>query len=1149
MNHKFTKRVMPILLLLLISIYLQANPSIVKLQTEFMDHPIGMDVSRPRFSWKMQSDRYGAAQTAYRIVVALSQDDLAKGNYVYDTNKIDSDASIGIAYNGDALKATTRYFWKVQVWDEKNQMSESATEWFETGLLGTSWRNAQWIGSSVYNLSKYRSQFVIDYDFQIAQGSHQAVFLFGVKNPKSYISIKIDTKEKAKLILSRTLNGVETIEYSEDVSSIITASNKLAKHHIKVDVAGPRGYSMYIELNGNKIKATSKAAAAGGPGGPQGMYGGNDPYRFRTNNDSPEEPNANSRLYQIGFNQPKGEKATFSDIQISENYWNSIQYADQKEYAITGDGKVLSWQPGGDISAPMLRKTIQVSKKLKQARLYATARGVYEFYINDKKVGKDYLNPGWTDYRYRIMYNTFDITDILKEGANGVGAMIGTGWFSDHMGFNSSWQDQYGVKQSLMAMITLEYTDGTKETIVTDGSWKCYDNGPIEANSLLNGEDYNAMKEVPGWTLGHFDDSKWQEATVVEAPSQTVILQGYVGLTAQNTVTLKAKSVKKVGNTYVYDLGQNMAGVPRLVNMKGKAGQQITIHFAEMLYPEVIPTNPVAPYTVEMYKEKKGQMYLENYRSALSTDHYTFKGDPKGETYEPRFTYHGFRYLSIDGLDEPLPLENVLGIALESIGEQTSYYATSNENVNRLFENIVWGQRGNFLAVPTDCPQRDERMGWTGDAQVFARAATYNMNVDPFFTRWFHTVRDNQGTDGGYAGYFPNLGPPPAGAPATGGMVVGGWQEVGVIVPWQLYQQYGDVGMIEEHYPSMVKFIDYLERIATDYIQPIGGTGDWLGLVSTNTMLTNTAYAGYAAWIMKNIAEALNKESDAKRFATFYDNIKKAFNKTFVDAEGYTIVPAEAARFRGMPTPGSSGQEPEVIGDDPVRVHTQTSYILPLYFGLFDDQNKEKAIQHLLETIKDSDYTLTTGFVGTPYITTVLSENGYHKEAYNLFLQTKFASWLFPVMQGATTMWERWNSYTVENGFGPVSMNSFNHYAYGAIEEWMMSHSAGIERDLKNPGYKHIILQPQTDERLDYVKAGFETMYGMVESSWEVKNGKCTYKVTVPPNTTATLYLPAKNAGKVNVAKGKEGIRSNKYNNGKSQYELTSGSYEFVVSK
>lgn len=1117
--------------------------SLTGLQTEFMNNPIGMDVSRPRFSWKMQSDKYGAAQTAYRLMVALSEEKLKKGEYVYDTDKINSDISVGITYNGEALRATTRYYWKVQVWDEKNQVNESATEWFETGLLGNSWRNAQWIGSAEHNLSKYRSQFVIDYDFRIDQGSNQAVFVFGVKKPDTYVSIKIDTKDNAKLIVSRTLNGVETIEYTEDISSIISQSAKHAKHHLKVDVAGPRGYSMYIEINGNRIKAGKKEEAAGP--GPGGMFWGNDEFRFRTNNDSPDEPNANNRLYQIGFNQPKGEKAIFSNIQISENYWNSIQYSDAKEHIVTGDGKLISWQPGAGISAPMLRKTINVSKKVKQARLYATARGVYEFYINDKKVGKDYLNPGWTDFRYRIMYNTFDITGMLQQGANGIGTMIGTGWFSDAMGFNTAWQDQYGVKQSVMAMITIEYVDGTSETVVTDNSWKCYDNGPIEANSLLNGEDYNAQKEVSGWTSGSFDDSKWKHVTVIEAPSQTVVLQGYVGQTAQNNVTLKAKSVKKVGKTYIYDLGQNMAGVPRLVNMKGKPGQQITIHFAEMLYPEIIPTSPVAPYTVEMYKEKKGQMYLENYRSALSTDHYVFKGDPNGETYEPRFTYHGFRYLSIDGLDEALPLENVLGVALESIGEQKSYYETSNEHVNRLFENIVWGQRGNFLAVPTDCPQRDERMGWTGDAQVFARASTYNMNVDQFFTRWFYTVRDNQGADGGYAGYFPNLGLPPAGAPAVGGMVVGGWQEVGVIVPWQLYQQYGDVGILEENYASMVKFMDYLERNAKDYIQPVGGTGDWLAPVSTNTMLTNTAYAGYAALIMKNIAGVLNKQADAKRFEDFYNNIKEAFNKTFVNAEGYTIVPAEAARYRGMMTPGSNNQEPEVIGNDPVLVHTQTSYVLPLYFGLFNDKNKDLAIKHLLETIKDSDYTLTTGFVGTPYICSVLSDNGYHKEAYNLFLQTKYASWLFPVMQGATTMWERWNSYTVENGFGPVSMNSFNHYAYGAIEEWMMSHSAGIERDENKPGYKHIILQPQTDERLDYVKAGFESMYGMIESSWEKQGKTVVYKITVPANTTATIILPTAKSAK--VMKGQAGITSQDQEPDTQRYKVVAGSYEFEV--
>lgn len=1141
MNLRTISKILCICLFSFFSGWLQAAPVITKLQTEFMSRPLGIDVMQPHFSWQMQSSDYGARQTAYQILVASSQESLSKGIYVYDSGKVESGISVNIRYNGNTLYPASRYFWKVRVWNEKKEMCESASEWFETGLLGNGWHQASWIGSSKVNLSRYRSSFVIDYDFSIAKGSDEATFVLGGKSESQYIALTVNAKKNPNLTISHLMAGKRNVDFTEDISSIFSNADI---HHMKVSVSGPHSYGMQITIDGKLVKNTHQPARGSrpmmmGPGDGAGAY------TFSVNNDSEDEPNSNSRLYQIGFAQADGQKATFSNIRITENAWKTLLYSDTASYTVQGTGKVELWQPGAEVSAPMFRKQIQIKKQLRLARLYATARGAYEFQINGQKVSEDYLNPGWTDFRKRIMYNTYDITSLLKEGNNGIGAVLGNGWFCDHMGFNPGWQDQYGVRPSMMAMITLEYMDGSKDFVVTDDSWKCYNHGPIVANSLFNGEDYDALKEVEGWTDSNFDDSRWEQAEIFEAPSESVILQGYVGGSIQNNVTLTAKSVKKVGDkNYVYDMGQNLAGVPRLQNLKGKAGQTVTIHFAEMLYPEKIPTEPVAPYTIEMYKVKKGLLYRANYRSALSTDHYTLKGDAAGETFEPRFTYHGFRYLSVEGLDEPLPLKDVQALALESIGQQTSSFETSSKDVNRLFENAVWGQRGNFLAVPTDCPQRDERMGWTGDAQVFSRAATYNMNIDPFYTRWLYTIRDDQASTGSYGGYYPELGVPPAGASHLGGMACGGWMEVGVVVPWQMYQQYGDKGILEEHYASMAGFMNYLERNATDYIQPFGGTGDWLAPVFTNTMLTNTAYSAYAAQIMEQIALALDKKEDAARYARFYANIKKSFNDTFVNEEGKTVVPASAAVNRD---PMASFAAPTIktteLKDSKgnIIIDTQTSYVLPLQFGLFNDENKVKAIQHLRETIQRNNYTLTTGFVGTPYICLVLSNNGCSDDAYRLFTQTEYPSWLFPVKQGATTFWERWNSYTVKNGFGPVSMNSFNHYAYGAIEEWMMSHCLGIQRDETQPGYKHFYMQPEIGSQLSFAKGGFETMYGKVESSWEKKGNTVIYKLAVPANTSVTVSLPVS----AKVMKGETGIVSQNTVKGIQMYELVSGSYEF----
>ena len=1111
----FVRRFIIVGILLLVSNTIMST-SIVRLTTEFMKNPMGIDVSHPRFAWQMQSDKYGAAQTAYRVVVSSSRSELDNGFYVFDTGKVNSSSSIGIVYSGDALRPSTRYYWKVTVWDEKGNVLQSEPNWFETGLLDADWHNAKWIGSSQYLLSKYRASFVIDYQFRLEKKSNKAVFVFGAKSPSNYLMLTIDLSNGARFNLGHVYGKSVVTDYDEDILSLIPENKKKATHSVRLSVMGGDNYDIGVTIDGQRVKC-SKANK-------------DNIYNFMVNGITPAEPNSNCRLYQIGYIQPKGENVVYSNIEVGEPFYKQTLYVDTEIHHVVGDGEVHLWQPGSDISAPMLRRSFSISKTIKQARLYATSKGIYQFYINGKTVGDGYYNPGWTDYRFRMMYNTYDVTPLLCQGDNGLGVALGAGWYSDVIGWAGlGWQDQYGLRQSALALLKIDYEDGTTEYVMTDDRWKCYDKGPIEANSLYNGEDYNAQKEISGWSDGNFNDSSWKTVRVENISSGEPKLQAYIGGMIQNNVTLRPMSVKKVGNAYIYDFGQNMVGVPCLLNMKGRAGQQITIHYAEMLYPEVIPDSPVEPYTIDMYKERKGQMYLDNYRSALSTDHYIFKGDANGETYQPLFTSHGFRYLAIEGLDEALPLTSVEGIVLESIGKQGSDYETSNTEVNRLFQNIVWGQRGNFLSVPTDCPQRDERLGWMGDAQVFARSATYNMNTDPFYTRWLYTLRDDQGRNGSYGDYYPCLGTSPNGFDinsAKGGS--GAWADAGIIIPWQVYQQYGDVGILQQHYESMCRYMDFLERKADRYnILPEGGYADWVAPVFTNSSLINTAYYAYDARMMQQMAEALDKIDDAARYSRLFERIKISFNKTFLDKEGYTVSKTE------------KGVE---------KINTQTSYVLPLQFGLIDDSIKSKVVQHLVDAVESNGNKLTTGFLGTPYICLVLSDNGRSDVAYKLFLQTEYPSWLFPVRQGATTMWERWNSYTVKNGFGPVGMNSFNHYAYGAIEEWMMSHSLGIQRDEKNPGYKLIIIQPEIGGELDYVNGGFESMQGYIGSRWEKRKNGYTYGVTVPGNTTTSLFLPANKASGIKLLKGKEGASFVSYKNGKVQYELKSGTYEFVCT-
>lgn len=1098
-------------LFLAITAFLNLLPAgaqeITRLTTEYMDRPMGIDVKQPVFGWQMQSDRYGAAQTAYRIVFATSEENLENGTYTYDSGTVNSSTSVCIKYNGPELAPCTRYYWQVLVTDERGKVHESPASWFETGLMGGLWGNAMWIASNKMQLSPYRFDYAIEYDVETAKPG-PAKFIFGAPQEDCYVFVMLDTRDSAKVMLGNALYNKETVQHTLNVSNIIPPADATKKHHIRLEVRGGGNYDVKVSLDGRVISQGNQTS-------------------INCMRDSIGRPQA--RLFSIGYRQPQGFDAVFSNIKLLNYKWdNLVLNSDPKTYNAKGDNKAVLWMPSSDINAPIMRKSVNVAKAVKRARLYATARGAYWFYINGQRVGDGYLNPGWTDFRHRIMYNTYDVTQMLRQGNNALGIELGHGWFCDDFGWaGAMWGDQYGYKPSALAMIKVEYTDGTNETFVTDNTWKVYNGGPLYVNNLYHGVIYDAQREVDGWKEPGFNDAAWEKVAILPPPPASTEIQGYVGLEIKNNITLTAKKMTRIGNRFIYDMGQNFAGVPRLKNMKGRKGQTITIHFAEMLYPETVPENPRAPLTREHYERNKGQMYMDNYRSAISTDYYTFRGAPEGETFEPPFTQHGYRYVSIDGLDEPLPLEDVEGIVLESVGEQISRYETSNADINQLFNNIVWGQRGNFLAVPTDCPQRDERLGWTGDANVFCRTSTYNMMTGPFFNRWFYTLRDQKSENGDVGGYYPFMGGTKEGAPRSGFERGCGWSDVTITIPWEMYQQYGDLGFVERHYGAMKDYMNFLESQAKDYIYPDAFYwGDWLAPMPTNISMLSTAYFGYDARLMREMAKALGKTDDAVYYDKLYRNISRAFCNYFFDSEGYTI----EGNHEGTP-----------------RMDTQTSYLLPLAFLELPEDLQQKAVKHLLEAIKRSNYHLQTGFLGTPLLCNVLSNFGHNDIAYKLYTQTEYPSWLFPVKQGATTMWERWNSYTIKEGFGEVSMNSFNHYAYGAIEEWIMSHNLGIQRDENRPGYKHILMQPKIDDTFSFVKGGFRSVYGDISSAWKIKPSGTEIEFTIPANTTATFTLPVSSMDNLKLKKGKKGVSSKSFDDGKAVYELKSGTYKFIL--
>ena len=1099
------------------------NKYLTDLSVEYMSEPQGIDVASPRFGWKNASTEYGAKQTAYRLEVAESPENLAAGDCVFDSGKIESGESVGIEYQGSPLKPHTVYAWRVTVWDENNVSHTSEPSEFSTGLMDEGWGEAQWIGSSQPHFSRYRTKFEIGCSMQPAEGAEHAVLLLGYLDSENYVSVDYAVADgKARLVLSHRTDGVDTEDAAFALPFVNTAS-LYKKHTLNADVKSldyAKGYMISLSLDGRKL--TDQPVVI-------------QPYPL-----SVWKPYC--RFNDIAFCQPEGSAATFSDIIITEDVWNTVLYKDDDEYFEEGTGEVHILPTSETTGAPMLRGTFALDggKQVSSALLYITARGVYEFYVNGKRCASDhgeytdYFNPGYTDYRDRIMYNTYNVSEALQAGNNALGIMLGAGWYCDAMGYTTSWADQYGNQLSALAKLVINYTDGTQQVVVSGPDWKVTDNGPITSDSFQNGEDYDARREIDGWADADFDDSQWENVTVWDAPAESVEIQSYIGSPISCSMVLAAQSVSEPEpGVFVYDMGQNMVGVPR-INVKGTEGQKITLRYGEMIYPEQVPEDPLPPLTAEDYEANRGRVYNENYRGALSTDHYIMRGLPEGETICPHFTHHGYRYVEIHGLTEALPLEDVEGLVLNSIGEQMSSYETSNPNINKLYSNIVWGQRGNFLSVPTDCPQRDERLGWTGDAQVFARTATYNMNVDPFYSRWIYTLRDAQGDDGNYCDYAPRTGVPPVGADRGNGAM--GWADVGIILPWQVYMQYGDIRFIREHYPSMKRYMDYLSQRAVGYLQRGSGYGDWVAVEHTNSALTNTAYWGYDALLMSKMAKALGYEEDAQYYTDLHAQIKKAFNEAFVDSEGRTTNTDKVPPYVEWIAGGADAEH---------EADTQTSYVVPLQAELFDEVNKPKALQHLAEDIAEHGYTITTGFIGTPYINLVLSENGLTDAAYRLFEQTEFPSWLYPVLQGATTIWERWNSYTIKRGFGMVDMNSFNHYSFGAIEEWMMVHSLGIQRDEAAPGYRHFILQPQAGGTFDYIRGHYDTVYGRIESAWEKTKDGIVYTFRVPANTSASLSLEA--LGVQNTSE-LEFLKGGKYASlSESACELPAGEYQIRV--
>ncbi|WP_073946366.1 alpha-L-rhamnosidase [Streptomyces kebangsaanensis] len=990
---------------------------------EYVRRPLGIDVARPRLSWPLSGD---GAQHAYQVRVATSPGRLVRPD-VWDSGRVTSRRSVLVPYTGPALKPRTRYHWQVRVWDAPGKASEwSAPSWWETGL--DDW-SAHWIAAPAALVGAPDLEDVSWIWFPEGDPASSAPagtrwFRARVEVPSGVTRARLVTN--ADDGCTAYVNGVRVAHVEADGAAenwrrpaLTDVTAQLGSGTAVLAVAAtnasesPAGLLVALELT--LADGTVRSVPAGAD------WKAND-----------KEPSAS-------WTTPEFDDATWPTAKV---------------LAVWGSGPWGRVTPAHAPAAQLRHEFRLRSGKVTRARLYATALGLYEAQLNGRRVGEDRLAPGWTDYRKRVQYQTYDVTELLSPGRNALGVTLAAGWYAGGIAWLGP--HQYGERPALLAQLEVTYADGSTQKVVSGPDWRA-STGPVTNADLMAGEDYDARLETDGWTSAGFDDGTWAGAETVDEVTATVVAQVDGATRLGRTLPARKLTEPKPG-VFVYDLGQNMVGTVRLT-VSGKAGTTVRLRHAEVLNPD-------------------GTLYTANLRTARATDTYVLKGEGK-ETYEPGFTFHGFRYVEVTGWPGKPPLSAVEGRVLHTSAPFTMDFETDLPMLNQLHSNITWGQRGNFVSVPTDTPARDERLGWTGDINVFAPTATYTMESARFLTKWLTDLRDAQTDDGAFTDV----------APIVSGLGHGaaGWGDAGVTVPWALYQAYGDTRVLEESWASMLKWLDYLEAHSKGYLRPAEGYGDWLNVQDeTPKDVIGTAYFAHSADLVARTAEALGK--DPKPCSDLFRAVRDAFRAAYV---------------------GDGGR---VKGD------TQTAYVLALSMDLLTDADRGPAAGRLVELIRSKDWHLSTGFLGTPRLLPVLTDTGHTDIAYRLLTQRSFPSWGYQIDRGATTMWERWDSIRPDGSFQDAGMNSFNHYAYGSVGAWMYENIAGIAPAA--PGFRAIRVRPRPGGGVTRARGRLESVHGPIATRWTAGKDGFRLSLTVPANTAAEVWIPVTGGGADQVAHG-----------------------------
>lgn len=1072
-----------------------ADLRLADLRCEYRQNPQGIDVLRPRLSWTLQAtaDARGLAQSAYRVLVASTPEKLtAEQGDLWDSGKVESDSQLHITYAGKPLTSRKQCYWKARVWDQNGKSSEwSPPAAWTMGLLQPSDWQAKWIAepnNTAKNITPHNG-----YHSEIAKSADTAKWItIDMGKPQSFDAVQLfparpyDWTSDAPGFMFPVRYKIEAA-MKADFSDAKVLVDRTAEDEPNPGTNAP--IYRFASATGQFVRLTVTRLGL--------RDGGNFGFTL-----------AEMQILNGNNNIAKGAQVLACDS-IESDSWAKVKLT---------DGVLTTVKPAnhGALPATMVRKSFQINHPIKCATAYASALGLYELRLNGQRVGENILAPEWTSYRNRVQYQTYDVTALLHQGDNAIGALLGEGWYAGRL--MAGGRFPYGDHPSFLMQLEVEFTNGKTQMIVTDDSWRSTTDGPIRSAGIYDGEVYDARKEAKGWDASGFNASSWQTVQAADINSPKLVWQHNEPIKVEKELAPIKMTEPKPG-VFVFDLGQNMVGWCR-VKAVGTAGKNVTIRHAEMLNDD-------------------GTIYTANLRGASQIDQYIPSSDGSFVS-EPHFTYHGFRYVELTGLAKQPANMAVLGRVFHSSSPIVGRFECSDSSVNRLMENILWTQRSNLMSAPTDCPQRDERLGWMGDIQSFAQTAVFNMDMAAFFTKFAQDIRDDQSDDGRFPDFAPHPGNPNlpgrnsepawtesfAGAPA--------WADAGVIVPWRAYQNYADIRLLAEHFEAARRWVDYVHKNNPDLVWSRfrnNDYNDWLngdcikqagwpdrGGSVPNTVFA-TAFFAYSTELTAKMAELLGRTEDAKHYGELYNQIKTAFNERFVKPDG------------------------RIEGD------TQAGYALALSCNLLPNELRAKAAGYLVENIHKYKNHLSTGIQTTNRAMLELANNGYADIGWQLLTNRTFPSWLYMIDNGATTIWERWDGYVKGRGFQDAGMNSFNHWALGAVGEWMWRCIAGLNPDDAQPGWKHFSIAPKPGGGLTWARGEYQSIRGPITAFWRVEGGRIVLKVSIPPNTTATVYVPTRqpeavteSARPVEQASGVKYLRAEK---DAAVYEVGSGSYVF----